>query len=91
MSNNDYGLIDHVSALMIEASETLIMPLYQNLSADDIATKSSDTDLVTIADREAEFWLLPRLSMLLDVQTMLILQLNYVFHLLQINHVFVSF
>lgn len=66
MSDSDYGLIDHVSALMIEASETLIMPLYQNLSADDIATKSSDTDFVTIADREAEFWLLPRLSMLLD-------------------------
>lgn len=66
MSDTQTGLIDSVTALMIEAGRTIIMPLYNNLSPEDVATKSSDTDFVTIADREAEFWLIPRLAALLD-------------------------
>ena len=66
MEDNEYGLIDAVAALMIEAGQTIIMPLFNNLSDDDVATKSSDTDYVTIADREAEFWLIPRLKTLID-------------------------
>ena len=66
MSDTQTGLIDSVTALMIEAGRTIIMPLYNNLSPEDVATKSSDTDFVTIADREAEFWLMPRLAALLD-------------------------
>ena len=42
------------------------MPYHENLSEDEVATKTSDTDFVTIADREAEFWLIPELSKLLD-------------------------
>ena len=66
MSDTKEGLIDQVTALMIEAGKTIILPSFNNLSPDDIATKSSDTDFVTIADREAEFWLIPRLEALLD-------------------------
>ncbi|MGC6518001.1 MAG: inositol monophosphatase family protein [Candidatus Puniceispirillaceae bacterium] len=62
----EQGLIDTVAQLMIQASVEIIMPRYQNLSADDIATKTADTDYVTIADREAEFWLIPRLNKCLD-------------------------
>lgn len=65
MTMNETGLIDEVAQLMAEASATIIKPLYQNLSPDDVATKSSDTDFVTVADREAEFWLMPRLEALL--------------------------
>ena len=65
MTMNETGLIDEVAHLMAEASATIIKPLYQNLSPDDVATKSSDTDFVTVADREAEFWLMPRLEALL--------------------------
>ena len=66
MSDTQMGLIDQVAALMIEAGRSIIMPSFNNLSPDDIATKSSDTDFVTIADREAEFWLIPRLEGLLE-------------------------
>jgi len=65
MTMNETGLIDEVAQLMAEASATIIKPLYQNLTPDDIATKSSDTDFVTVADRDAEFWLMPRLEALL--------------------------
>ena len=68
MSDTETGLIDAVSQLMITAGQTIILPLYDNLSPDDVATKSSDTDFVTIADREAEFWLMPRLAGLLSAQ-----------------------
>ena len=60
------GLIDQVTALMVEAGQSIILPLFNNLSPDDIATKSSDSDYVTIADRDAEFWLIPRLKALLS-------------------------
>lgn len=65
MTMNETGLIDEVAQLMAEASATIIKPLYQNLTPDDVATKSSDTDFVTVADRDAEFWLMPRLEALL--------------------------
>ena len=65
MSDSENGLIDDVARLMIAAGQDIILPLYQNLTADDIATKSSDSDYVTIADRDAEFWLMPRLEALL--------------------------
>ena len=51
---------------MVEAGQSIIMPLFENLSQDDIATKTSDSDYVTIDDREAEFWLMPRLEALID-------------------------
>ena len=66
MSDTENGLIDDVAQLMIAAGQDIILPLYQNLSADDIATKSSDSDYVTVADRDAEFWLIPRLAALLQ-------------------------
>ena len=66
MSDTQMGLIDQVTALMIEAGKTIILPSFNNLSPEDIATKSSDTDFVTIADREAEFWLIPRLEALIE-------------------------
>ncbi|MEM9233032.1 MAG: inositol monophosphatase [Pseudomonadota bacterium] len=57
--------IDQVQALMREAAGTLILPRYQRLAQDEIDTKTSPTDLVTVADREAEEWLTPRLMELL--------------------------
>ncbi len=49
--------IDKVSAVIVEAAETLILPRFKMLQASEIATKSGPNDLVTIADREAEAFL----------------------------------
>ena len=55
------GLIDEVTGLMRQAAAELILPRYLQLETHEIDTKTSPTDLVTIADREAEEWLTPRL------------------------------
>lgn len=55
-----------VFALLRQVSETLILPRFQNLHADQITTKTSATDFVTIADQEAEQWLTPRLQSIID-------------------------
>ena len=57
---------DAVGSLLAEIADLAILPRYQNLRDDDISTKSSATDFVTIADREAEAWLTPRLQAILD-------------------------
>ena len=50
--------------LLREAADRFIVPRFQNLQSQDIATKTSDTDFVTIADQQAEAWLAPKLSVL---------------------------
>lgn len=55
------ALKEVVADLLREAAERFILPRFQNLSSRDIATKSSNTDFVTIADQETEAWLTPRL------------------------------
>ena len=54
-----------VAALLKEAAETLILPRFRALGAQEVHVKSHATDLVTVADIEAEFWLSPRLIDLL--------------------------
>ena len=54
-----------VTGLLKYASETFIMPRWRALDDADIAIKTSETDLVTIADREAELFLSPHLEALL--------------------------
>ena len=53
-----------VADLLREAADRFILPRFQNLQSQDIATKTSDTDFVTIADQQAEAWLAPKLSIL---------------------------
>ena len=50
-----------IAALLREASDRFILPRFQNLQSQEITTKTSDTDFVTIADQQAEAWLTPRL------------------------------
>ena len=50
-----------VADLLREGADRFILPRFQKLSTQDIATKSSKTDFVTIADQETEAWLMPRL------------------------------
>ena len=50
-----------VALLMQQAATELVLPRYQNLLDGQIDTKSGPDDLVTVADREAEEWLTPRL------------------------------
>jgi fructose-1,6-bisphosphatase/inositol monophosphatase family enzyme len=50
-----------VADLLREGADRFILPRFQNLSSREIATKSSRTDYVTIADQETEAWLIPRL------------------------------
>ncbi len=60
------ALADEVANLLREVGDTLILPRYGALEESDIDTKSGPTDLVTIADKEAELWLTPRLRALVD-------------------------
>ena len=57
---------DAVGSLLAKVADSLILPRYQNLRDKDIDTKSSATDFVTIADREAEAWLTPRLQSIVN-------------------------
>ena len=50
-----------VAGLMHTACEQLVLPRFRRLSSKDIETKSGPNDLVTVADREAELFLTPRL------------------------------
>lgn len=53
-----------VAALLSEAADAFIVPLFQHLSNDDIALKAPQ-DYVTRADRDVESFLLPKLLALL--------------------------
>lgn len=57
------ALADRVAALIKEASAEIVMPRFRALAAHEVEEKSRG-DLVTIADREAELWLAPRLEAL---------------------------
>ena len=61
MSMDD--LAAKVAALIGEASAGIVMPRFRALAAHEVEEKSKG-DLVTIADREAELWLAPRLEAL---------------------------
>ncbi|MEP2828091.1 inositol monophosphatase family protein [Parvibaculum sp.] len=56
-------LTDDVSTLLKQAAAEIVMPRFRALAAHEIEEKSKG-DLVTIADREAELWLSPRLEKL---------------------------
>ena len=55
-----------VADLVRAAGDRFVLPRYGVLADEDIATKTSPTDLVTVADREAEAWLTPRLRGIVD-------------------------
>ena len=44
------------------ASDAFIVPKFGNLQSTDIRVKSGPYDLVTVADKDAECWLAPRLQ-----------------------------
>ena len=56
---------DAVFAAIIEAAEQAVLPRFQNLADHEIGSKSNPSDLVTIADREAEALLTASLSAIL--------------------------
>jgi fructose-1,6-bisphosphatase/inositol monophosphatase family enzyme len=58
------ALVDEVADLMREVAAREILPRFRLLTDGDIEEKSKG-DYVTIADREAELWLSPRLEALL--------------------------
>ncbi len=55
------ALLTIVADLLREGAEMFILPRFQNLQSQEISTKSSETDFVTIADQETESWLTPLL------------------------------
>jgi fructose-1,6-bisphosphatase/inositol monophosphatase family enzyme len=57
--------IDAVTALLVEAGRTEILPRFRQLRAGDVETKSGPQDLVTAADVAAEAFLTARLSALM--------------------------
>ena len=59
-------LRDSVAQLVRHGSSEFIMPRYQKLADNEIETKTSDTDFVTIADKEMEYFLTDELPDLLE-------------------------
>ena len=61
------ALVSDKAVLLIlkQASEEIILPRYKRLSDADISTKTSATDFVTVADREAEADIIPKLLKML--------------------------
>lgn len=57
--------IDKVAGIIREVADRVIMPRWRNLAAHEIGSKARPDDIVTIADREAEAELTPRLSALI--------------------------
>ncbi|MEE4209223.1 MAG: inositol monophosphatase [Parvularcula sp.] len=55
-------LAEMVEGAMREAAETIILPRFQSLDPAQIEEKSHAEDLVTVADREAEWFLTERLE-----------------------------
>ena len=50
-----------IADLLRKAADRFVLPRFQNLQSQDIATKTSDKDFVTIADQQDESWLAPKL------------------------------
>ena len=57
---------DKVETLLKEASTKFILPFYKNLSSDQINTKSSADDFVTVADRLSEVFLAENLIQVIN-------------------------
>ena len=62
----DEGMRDTVTNLLQEASNSIILPFFKNLKKEQIETKSSPNDFVTVADRKSEDFLTEALIRLID-------------------------
>ena len=58
----DDALRPLVADYLQAAAETFILPKFGNLQSADIGVKTGPHDLVTVADKNAESWLAPRLQ-----------------------------
>ena len=58
----DHALRPLVADYLQAAAETFILPKFGNLQSADIGIKTGPHDLVTVADKNAESWLAPRLQ-----------------------------
>ena len=60
-------LVSDKAVLLVlkQASEAIILPRYKRLSDTEISTKTSATDFVTVADKEAEEHIIPKLLKML--------------------------
>ena len=52
---------DYIFDLLTFASDNIIIPYHKNLKSSDISTKSRSDDFVTVADKEVETYLTPKL------------------------------
>ena len=62
----DEGMRDTVTNLLQEASNSIILPFFKNLKKEQIETKSSSKDFVTVADRKSEAFLKEAILRLID-------------------------
>src|SRR6056300_18335 len=67
----DEEIKDKVRGLLQEASTKYVLPFYKNLSADQIDTKSSEDDFVTVADIQSEVFLSKKLMELIKGSTVI--------------------
>lgn len=58
------ALLDEVRALVAEAGRTIVLPRFRNLAGDEVSLKRK-SEVVTVADTEAERWLRERFGALM--------------------------
>ena len=71
--------------LLINVNKRIILPYHKNLKSEDISTKTSNDDFVSIADKKSEKFILEHLKGFLNVNDILgeetaFLQKGYFYH-----------
>lgn len=64
---NKEKLIEYVMNLLIEVNDKIVLSHFKNLHINDISTKMTEDDFVTIADKKSEDWLSKRLLGYLNI------------------------
>ncbi len=64
-------IVEYIMYLLINVNKDIILPYHKNLKSEDISTKTSNDDLVSIADKKSEDIITKQLKGFLDVNDIL--------------------
>jgi fructose-1,6-bisphosphatase/inositol monophosphatase family enzyme len=64
-------IIKYIMNLLINVNNNIILPYHKNLKSEDISTKTSNDDFVSIADKKSEDFITKQLKGFLDVSDIL--------------------
>ncbi len=64
-------IVEYIMSLLINVNKKIILPYHKNLKSEDISTKTSNDDFVSIADKKSEEFITSQLKGFLDVSDIL--------------------